>query len=258
VVVEATMQLVKQPVEQAVMLLALSSLKSVMKVFSIARNRLNLSAYEFFTDIALKHVCGHRKLDRPLDSEAQYYVLCEFDFATPADEALVMEVFEKGMESGDVIDGVISQSMEQAEQLWQYREGISESIAHLSPYKNDIAVKVSLVPEFMDQLDSLVNKYYPQFELVWFGHIGDGNLHLNIIKPEDISVEEFKSECEVVNQHVYGLIQQMQGSISAEHGVGMIKKPFLGYSRDQNELKILKGIKKVFDPNNIFNPGKLV
>ena len=113
-------------------------------------------------------------------------------------------------------------------------------------------------PEFMNQLDELVQKHYPQFELVWFGHIGDGNLHLNIIKPEDMSIEDFKTECETVNKHVYGLIQEMHGSISAEHGVGMIKKPYLGYSRSEAEIELLKGIKQVFDPKGVLNPGKLI
>ncbi len=254
IIVEATMQLIKPPVEQSVMLLALDSLDSVMRVFSLAKKEFKLSAYEFFTDIALKHVCKHRELDQPFDDLAQCYVLCEFD----ENEDAVMRVFEEGMENGDIVDGLISQSREQANQFWQYREGISESIAHFSPYKNDIAVKVSLVPEFMNKLDALVREHYPQFELVWFGHIGDGNLHLNIIKPEDMSIAEFKIECEMVNKHVYGLIQQMGGSISAEHGVGMIKKPYLSYSRSDEELKIMQGIKQVFDPNAVLNPGKLI
>ena len=254
IIVEASMQLIKPPVEQSVMLLALSSLDSVMRVFALAKKELTLSAYEFFTDIALKHVCGHRELDNPFEDSAPCYVLCEFD----ENEEAVMQVFEQGMESGDILDGVISQSLEQANQFWQYREGISESIAHFSPYKNDIAVKVSQVPEFMNKLDALVKKYYPQFELVWFGHIGDGNLHLNIIKPKDMSVADFKVECETVNKHVYGLIQQMSGSISAEHGVGMIKKPYLSYSRSTAEIELLKGIKKVFDPKGVLNPGKLI
>ena len=254
IIVEATMQLIKPPPEQSVMLLALTSLDSVMRIFSLAKQYLKLSAYEFFTDIALKHVCQHRQLEQPFNDTAACYVLCEFD----EDEEAVMQVFEEGMETEDIIDGVISQSLEQASQFWQYREGISESIAHFSPYKNDIAVKVSLVPEFMNKLDDLVQEHYPQFELVWFGHIGDGNLHLNIIKPDDLDIEDFKIECETVNKHVYGLIQQMQGSISAEHGVGMIKKPYLGYSRTKQEIDILKSIKSVFDPMNILNPDKLI
>lgn len=254
IIVEATMQLIKPAPEQSVMLLALSSLDSVMRVFALAKKALTLSAYEFFTDIALKHVCGHRDLEQPFEDSAPCYVLCEFD----ENEEAVMQVFEQGMESGDILDGVISQSLEQANQFWQYREGISESIAHFSPYKNDISVKVSMVPEFMRELEELVLKHYPQFELVWFGHIGDGNLHLNIIKPVNMSIDDFKSECETVNKHVYGLIQKMGGSISAEHGVGLIKKPYLGYSRSKVEIELLKGIKKVFDPNGILNPGKLI
>lgn len=254
IIVEATMQLIKPPIEQSVMLLALSSLDSVMRVFSLAKKELTLSAYEFFTDIALNHVCQHRDLEQPFDESASCYVLCEFD----ENEEAVMQVFEQGMETGDILDGVISQSLEQAKQFWQYREGISESIAHYSPYKNDIAVKVSLVPEFMNQLDILVKKYYPQFELVWFGHIGDGNLHLNIIKPETMNIADFKTECETVNKHVYALIQKMGGSISAEHGVGLIKKPYLSYSRSEAELELMKGLKQVFDPRHILNPGKLI
>ena len=254
IIVEATMQLIKPATEQSVMLLALNSLDSVMRVFSLAKKQLKLSAYEFFTDIALKHVCEHRKLDNPFEDYATSYVLCEFD----EDEDAVMQVFEQGMENGDIVDGVISQSREQAKQFWQYREGISESIAHFSPYKNDIAVKVSQVPEFMNKLDALVKQHYPQFELVWFGHIGDGNLHLNIIKPNEMSIDDFKVECETVNQHVYGLIQQLGGSISAEHGVGLIKKPYLHYSRSETELEIMRGIRKIMDPIAILNPGKLV
>lgn len=258
IIVEATMQLIKPPATQSVMLLALSSLDAVMRVFTLAKSQLKLSAYEFFTDIALKHVCSHRKLDHPFDDGAPCYVLCEFDNEEGQFEQAAMEVFEKGMEQGDIVDGLISQSLDQVEQFWQYREGISESIAHHSPYKNDISVKVSRVPEFMDRLEVIANQHYPDFELVWFGHIGDGNLHLNIIKPDALSIEDFKSACEQVNKHVYGLIQDMQGSISAEHGVGMIKKPFLHYSRSDQELQLLKGIKQVFDPDNRLNPGKLI
>jgi len=254
IVVEATLQLIKPAVEQSVMLLALSSLDAVMRVFSLAKKHLTLSAYEFFTDRALQHVCSHRKLEAPFAESSPCYILCEFD----EDEDAVMQVFETGMENGDILDGLISQSLEQAQQFWQYREGISESIAHLSPYKNDISVKVSLVPAFMEELEKIVVQHYPQFELVWFGHIGDGNLHLNIIKPEEMSIEDFKTECEAVNQHVYGLIEKMQGSISAEHGVGLIKKPYLHYSRTTAEIEIMRAIKNIMDPNNVLNPGKLI
>jgi len=142
--------------------------------------------------------------------------------------------------------------------LWQYREGISESIAHYTPYKNDISVKISLVPAFMEQLEDILAAEYPDFETIWFGHIGDGNLHLNILKPADMDTAEFKAQCEQVNVHVYGLIQQFSGSISAEHGVGLIKKPFLPYSKSAEEIRLMQAVKQVFDPNGVLNRGKVV
>lgn len=254
IVVEAEIKLINQPPNQSVMLLALSSLDAVMAVFAQARAALTLSSFEFFSDRSLKRVMGHRGFDNPFEALHPFYVLLEFD----EDENAAMGVFEQGMEAGHVEDGIIAQSIEQGQQLWQYREGISESIAEYTPYKNDIAVKISQVPAFMDQLENVLAVEYPDFETIWFGHIGDGNLHLNILKPESMATADFKAQCEDVNAHVYGLIQQFGGSISAEHGVGLIKKPFLGYSRSQEEIQLMAQIKAVFDPNGVLNVGKVV
>ncbi|WP_223787703.1 FAD-binding oxidoreductase [Marinicella meishanensis] len=254
VVVAAEIKLVSPPPNQAVMLLALSSLEAVMSVFALARQSLHLSSFEFFSDRSLNHVMSHRGFDNPFDAMHPFYVLLEFD----EDEDGAMAVFEAGMESGWVDDGVIAQSLDQAQQLWQYREGISESIAHYTPYKNDIAVKISKVPDFMQRLEAILAAEYPDFETIWFGHIGDGNLHLNILKPVAMDTAEFKAQCEQVNQHVYGLIAEYDGSISAEHGVGLIKKPFLGYSKSAAEIELMQQVKRVFDPNGVLNRGKVV
>jgi len=254
VVVEAEIKLIKTPPNQAVMLLALSSLEAVMSVFALARKSLLLSSFEFFSDRSLHRVMQHRGFENPFESIHPFYVLLEFD----DDEEAVMQVFEAGMEAEWVSDGIIAQSMDQAQQLWQYREGISESIAHFTPYKNDISVKISKVPEFMHQLEDVLATEYPDFETIWFGHIGDGNLHLNILKPESMDTNDFKQQCEMVNEHVYGLIAKFEGSISAEHGVGLIKKPFLPYSKSAAEIKLMQAVKKVFDPNGVLNKGKVV
>lgn len=254
IVVEAEIKLVSPAPNQSVMLLALSSLDAVMSVFALARKSLLLSSFEFFSDRSLNHVMNHRGFDNPFEEIHPFYVLLEFD----EDEAGAMQVFESGMESEWVSDGIIAQSIDQAQQLWQYREGISESIAHFTPYKNDISVKISKVPEFMQQLEDVLAVEYPDFETIWFGHIGDGNLHLNILKPEDMNTNVFKEQCESVNEHVYGLIKTFDGSISAEHGVGLIKKPFLPYSKSAEEIKLMQAVKQVFDPNGVMNRGKVV
>ena len=93
--------------------------------------------------------------------------------------------------------------------------------------------------------------------MCWFGHIGDGNLHLNILKPENLSKDEFFEKCQVVNKYVFETVQKYNGSISAEHGVGMTKKPYLNYTRPDEEIDYLRAIKQVFDPNGIMNRGKI-
>ena len=107
-------------------------------------------------------------------------------------------------------------------------------------------------------LDEIVQANYPDFEIVWFGHIGDGNMHLNILKPEAVSREDFLQQCKKVSGWVYGAVQKYNGSISAEHGLGNIKKPFLHYTRSETEQIYLRAIKAAFDPNGIMNPGKVI
>ena len=99
---------------------------------------------------------------------------------------------------------------------------------------------------------------YPDFEVVWLGHFGDGNLHMNILKPADMDVEAFEQACAEVNAGVFELTREHGGSISAEHGIGMLKQPYLGYTRSTADIERMRGIKAVFDPHNIMNPGKLL
>ncbi len=142
----------------------------------------------------------------------------------------------------------MSQSEQQLENLWKLREYISETIAHWTPYKNDISVTVGQVPAFLRDIDEIVAKNYPDFEVVWFGHIGDGNLHLNILKPDNLSKDEFFAQCAIVNQWVFETVQKYNGSISAEHGVGMTKRDYLHYSRSAEEVAYMQAIKAIFDP----------
>jgi len=168
-----------------------------------------------------------------------------------------MAIFEDCMNEGWVVDGVMSQSLAQAAELWKLREYISETISVFTPYKNDVSVLISYVPEFIEEIDAIVSSNYPDFEVCWFGHIGDGNLHLNILKPENMSKDDFFDECQIVNKYVFETVQKYGGSVSAEHGVGMTKKPYLNYSRSDTEIDYLREVKKVFDPNNIMNRGKI-
>lgn len=257
IVTEAEMQLTKPPIEPTVILLGLNGLNDISSLLVHFQSKLDLLAFEFFSQQALDKVLAHRDLKKPFADNHNFYVLIEFEASSEQLMDQALEAFEEAAENEWLTDGIISQSQQQANELWQYREGISESISHYPPYKNDIAVKPSQVGEFLTQVDQFVTNNYPDFENIWFGHIGDGNLHLNILKPADLDLETFKQQCTDANPEIFKILQLFNGSISAEHGVGLLKKPYLNFSRSDEEITIMKSIKSLFDPNNILNPGKL-
>lgn len=257
-ITEATMRLTRQPQNLTVLVLAIPELDDVMKVLHQFQNSMDLTAFEFFSDKAMRKVLAHNELPEPFEGSAEFYALIEFEAINESDLDLAMTEFERCLEEGWVVDGVISQSETQAANLWRLREGISETISQWTPYKNDISVVTSKVPPFLRDIDEIVTREYPDFEIIWFGHIGDGNLHLNILKPDDLPKEEFFERCNKVSTWVMEIVEKYDGSISAEHGVGLTKKSYLKYSRSEAEIAYMKAIKKVFDPNNIINPGKLL
>lgn len=257
-VVEATIKLAPTPPPMKVLVLAVPGLDAVMKIFAEFKTKTPLVAFEMFSDKALAKVLENTGLPAPLETSAPFYILAEVETGSEKQEEQALGVFEKCLEEGWVVDGVISQSDTQAVTFWRYREDISESLAKYSPYKNDVAVTISNVPAFMEDLDKVLAQAYPTWEVVWFGHIGDGNLHINILRPAGMSKEDFVKECRKVDLMVFESVKKYKGSISAEHGVGLTKKSFLTYSRSAAEVEIMRGIKKVFDPDNIMNPGKVI
>lgn len=256
-ITEATMKLTRQPNNLTVLVLGLSDITNTMDVLKSFQSKLDLTAYEFFSHQAMGHVLSHNDVPAPFETEAPFYALLEFEATSEQLMDDAMGLFESCVEEGWVLDGVISQSETQLNNLWRLREGISESISPRTPYKNDISVVVSKVPEFLNEINDVVTEHYPDFEIIWFGHIGDGNLHLNILKPENLDNEEFFSKCVQVNKWVFDIVAAHKGSISAEHGVGIVKKDYLGYTRSAVEVEMMRGIKKVFDPKGVMNPGKI-
>ena len=255
VIVEATLKLTDPPPPSNVMLLALPSFAALMQVFAVFRARLQLQAFEFLTDVALRHVLAHGE-PAPFEQAHPFYVVTEFA-SDQASEAEGLAAFEHCMEQGLVSDGVISASDAQAAQLWRLREAITESLARYMPYKNDVSVRISAMPAFLADTLALLGREYPQFEVVWFGHIGDGNLHINILKPDALPQDAFVADCERVTKLLAQSLQAHGGSISAEHGIGLVKKPYLSCTRSAAEIAAMRGIKAALDPNGIMNPGKL-
>ena len=254
---EATIQLIRPPAESSVLVLGVDNFPAILDVLNTFSAKIDLSAFEFFTQSALDKVSAQMGHPIPFATRTPFYALLEFESSNDAVMDQAMALFELTVERGWVHDGVVSQSLAQAEALWKLREDISETLWHWQPYKNDISVLVSRMPAFLSEVEELVESRYPDFELVWYGHIGDGNLHLNILKPDELSNEEFIARCVPVSSEIGQLLAKYEGSVSAEHGVGLLKKDYLQYSRSPLELALMKQIKLAFDPNSILNPGKL-
>lgn len=254
---EIEVQLTQAPAPCKVLILGLEQLENCLAVFSEFNKLFTLTACEFFSQQALEKVLAHHELNKPFDSETPFYLLLEVEENHGQFEKNLETAFSQCFEKGWIVDGVISQNSQQAQNFWSLREFISESISPNSPYKNDVSVRTSKVPEFVKRTQDVISKNYPDFEVIWFGHIGDGNVHINILKPESMDRETFVATCKKSDPLLYEILQDMDGSISAEHGVGLIKRDFLHYSRSPEEIEIMKQIKKIFDPNNILNPGKI-
>jgi FAD/FMN-containing dehydrogenase len=256
-VVEATMRLDRAPRNLTAMVLGTPDFDSIMPVLHAFQGKLDLTAFEFFSDKGLAKIMARGDVPAPFATDCPFYALLEFEASTEEVANDALATFEHCVEQGWVLDGVMSQSEAQLRNLWKLREYLSETISHWTPYKNDISVTVSKVPAFLRDIDAIVSEHYPDYEVVWYGHIGDGNLHLNILKPESMSKDDFFASCTKVNKWVFEIVQRYNGSISAEHGVGMTKRDYLGYSRSPQEIACMKAIKAVFDPNGIMNPGKI-
>jgi FAD/FMN-containing dehydrogenase len=213
-------------------------------------------AYEFFTERCLDRVRRHRRVVTPLTTPSDYYVLLEVERGEPSSlEAWIASLFERGL----VADGTLAQHSRQAEDLWALREGISESLSATGvPHKNDIALPIRELEGFCAELEGFFEREYPGWEIALFGHIGDGNLHVNVMKPDHLDRGEFLRKTKEADHAIFTLVKKHRGSISAEHGIGLLKKDYLGYSRTPEEIALMRGMKRLFDPQNLLNPGKVL
>jgi len=238
-------------------LFAVPDLAGVLRLFRAARRGpFTITAYEFFTDRCLARLRQHRNLRSPLETDSSHYVLLELEAAVPSE----LEEWMSGLFEQEIVsDGTMAQSSSQAAELWALREGISESLSATGlPHKNDVALPISELERFCAELDSVFAERYPDFEICLFGHIGDGNLHINVMKPDALDKAEFLARTKAADHDLFRLVRAHNGSISAEHGIGLLKKDYLAYSRSPAEIALLKALKRALDPLNLLNPGKII
>ena len=258
IITEATMQLARKPKSLTVMVVGVNTVSSLMSTFSTFQNAIDLTAFECFSEQTLDIVHRDKGLARPFETQAPYYALLEFENDNEQTEQNILNAYEKCLQEGWALDGIMSQNDSQAKNLWRLREDISETLSAYTPYKNDLSVTTSAIPTFMQSVIELISNEYREFTVVWYGHIGDGNVHLNILKPAEMDQDTFFKKCEKLNPKIYSLTQSLKGSISAEHGVGTLKRDYLHYCRSEDEIEYMKTLKLAFDPNNVMNPGKVL
>ena len=259
IITRATLRLAPPPRNVHVAMMAVEQFSDIPKILGVIhRVSATITALEFFTreahEIVLAHAVGART---PFAERAPFYVLLEVEEGSQGGEAM-QGLLEKIFESGLITDAVIAASPTQAKELWGLRENITESIAkHGHVRKNDIALAIDQLSDFIAALEVEVAKAPKDMQLILFGHIGDGNLHINYVGPKTESFESFQARAREVELGIFGVLATFKGSISAEHGIGLLKKKDLHFSRTETEVEIMRQLKKVFDPRNIMNPGKI-
>lgn len=261
VITHATLKLCPIPRATQVALLAIKDLPTVLEVFGRARAEptLELQAFEYFSDPCLDVVMEEVGGSAPFESRYPAYLLVELEAGPGAElaeasEAWLARLFEEEL----VVDGVLSTSPADATRLWAYRERISESLSKKGfVHKNDVALPVSRLSVFTEALEAKLHERYPDFGVYLFGHVGDGNLHVNIMKPEAMDKADFLERVYETDTVLFEMIRSHAGSVSAEHGIGLLKKAALPYSRGPAELGLLRAVKKAVDPEGILNPGKI-
>ncbi|MBC7658671.1 MAG: FAD-binding oxidoreductase [Chitinophagaceae bacterium] len=259
IVTQATMKLATLPKELRLTCMACPDFESVTKLLGLVNLRgIHPTAFEFFTQECLDLVLKHQKHRiNPFQEKSPIYTLLEFE-KQPEGSLDPMEPFlEEAFERGLISDAVIATNSTEFQNLWGFRENISESVAiEGNVRKNDISLPISSLPAFINEMEVVLKKIQG-VQMFLFGHIGDGNLHLNYVGDFKQDYTEFRAVTRATEEEVFKLVQKYRGSISAEHGIGVLKKADLHFCLAPEGLELQKRIKRAFDPDNLLNPGKI-
>jgi FAD/FMN-containing dehydrogenase len=264
VITAAVLKLFPKPKGREVAWVATSSPEAALDLFALASERAGggLTAFELVAGIGIDFVVRHMPGNvRPIAVPAPWFVLVEISSGRSAEDArdLIEQVLGEGMEAGLVGDAVIAANLAQAADFWRLRESLSESQKpEGASIKHDISVPVASIPAFIEQAGRAVASVSPQARIVCFGHMGDGNLHYNVSQPVGMEPADFLALYRPMNDAVHDVVRAFNGSISAEHGIGRLKRDELLATEPPVGLDLMRRVKAAFDPAGIMNPGKLI
>ena len=263
IITKAVLKLYPAPRSSVTVMAALPHLNNVMTLFDNVRATCGdrLTAFELIPRLGLElgiaHVPG---VDDPFADRHPHYSLIELTSPREGDDLRgeIEKVLERALEDEVITDAVIAESEAQVHQLWKIREELPAAQSREGgSIKHDVSVPVSAAIEFIEKASHVVKSEIPGIRVCAFGHIGDGNIHYNLTQPPDMDKQAFLDNWECLNRIVHDIVVDMNGSISAEHGIGLFKKMELGHYASSVNLDVMRQIKWAIDPNNIMNPGKI-
>jgi D-lactate dehydrogenase (cytochrome) len=262
IITAATLKLFPKPRAVETGYVGLKSPADALKLLAIAQSEAagNLTSFELLADIAVDFSIRHGiDIRDPLTSKHPWYVLMEL--SSPREDAggALESILARGMEDGIVDDAVIAANLSQRAAFWKLRDEMSAAQKpEGGSIKHDVSVPVAMVPRFIAEANAAVVKLIPGARPVPFGHLGDGNIHYNVSQPVGGNTADFMSRWHEVNEVVFSIVLRLGGSISAEHGIGVLKRDELPDVKDKVAIELMRGIKAMLDPLGIMNPGKVL
>jgi FAD/FMN-containing dehydrogenase len=262
VITAAVLKLYPKPKGRAVAFIGTSTVQNALKLLNAAKASGTLTGFELIARVGMEFAARHIEGARdPLAAPHEWYVLAEYSSPQSQEAAQnsMVHFLSVALENGDADDAVIAASLAQENAFWHLRESLSwAQKPEGGSIKHDISVPVASIPEFLMEANAAVSALIPGARLCTFGHLGDGNLHYNISQPVGADKAEFLACWDEVNGSVHTIVDRYEGSISAEHGIGVLKREELKRFKDATALTLMKRIKLAFDPAGIMNPGKVL
>ena len=255
-ITKARLKCIQPPTNTHVALLQLASFDNAPKTLAKMQNAMDVLAFEYMDAYSVSATLkAMPQLRFPFDTY-MHTVLVE---VSEKNKDLLEELIFQLAEQHFILDGCIASNSAEEHMFWSLRESASDSIyLNGTVHANDISVPISNLTHFLAELEILLRKHYTAYAVAIFGHIGDGNLHIYIIDERGRDKPTWKADMNALDEHMFTLVQNYQGSISAEHGIGLLKKGALTYRRSEKELQLMRQLKATLDPFSILNPGKIL
>ncbi len=264
IITGAVLKLFPKPAGREVAYVGLATPDDALKLLKRAEALAGgqLTAFEFMPRIGIEFTLRHTQGARdPMGEPHEWYVLMEISSARSGEDAreTLETILGEAFEAGEVADAAIAQSQREAEDFWRMREELSwAQKPEGGSIKHDVSVPVARVPEFLAKAGEAVHAVMPEARIVAFGHLGDGNVHYNISQPVGADTKAFLDRWTEMNGIVHAIVAELDGSFSAEHGIGMLKRSELARTKPAAEMELMRAIKQTIDPYSIMNPGKLL